>query len=142
MNIYLSTKKRDDVIKLPVIPSEFTISSPSQNEKYSTITNGEINLLGPEGLKSIILDSFFPSKHYPFLKDKKFKGYTYVNKIEKWKSKKLPIRLIIVSNKKTVLNKLFAIESFEYGPRDGSGDVYYSLSLSEFKLLPLQKRKA
>lgn len=139
MDIFLSTMDRKQIIKLPVIPSEFRIPSPNQNETYNTISQGDIKLLGPKGLKGISIQSFFPSKDYPFLKDRTYKGWEYQTIIEGWQSKKEPIRLVIV-NPKPIVNMLCSIENFEYGIKDGSGDIDYTLALSEFRLLPLRKR--
>ena len=50
----------------------------------------------------------------------------------------MPIRLIM-SN--TPINMLVTIENFEPGLQDGSGDVYYSLALSEFKEIILETKK-
>lgn len=141
MDIFISNKNRSQIIKLPVIPAEVMISSPNNNETFTTVAQGDIKLIGPSGLKGLSISTFFPIKNYPFLKDRTYKGMEYVNIIEKWKEIKEPIRLIITS-KKPLINMLCAIEEFEYGIRDGSGDITYSLTLSEFKLLPLQKRKS
>lgn len=140
MEIFLSTKDRRQIIMLPIIPSEIKINSPSQNEVYTTISQGDIKLIGPPGLRTISFSSFFPFENYPFAKDRTYKGMRYVHMIERWKANKEPIRIIISGRKASILNMLCAIESIEYGPRDGTTDIYYDLSLSEFKLLPLQKR--
>lgn len=140
MDIFLSNKNRSQIIKLPVIPSEIMIQSPNQNETFTTVAQGDILLIGPAGLKTLSLSSFFPVKNYPFLKDRTYKGMEYVNIIEKWKTSKEPIRLVIAA-KKPLINMLCGFE-FEYGIKDGSGDIHYTLTLTEFKLLPLQKRKS
>ncbi|MCM3411459.1 hypothetical protein [Metabacillus litoralis] len=132
MDIFLSINKRESVIKLPVIPSDFKIASPQNNNKLETISYGELNLIGLRGLKSLTISSFFPKKDYPFLKDRTYKGWEYVNIIESWKERRVPVRLIITD---TPINIDMTIEDFEYGPQDGSGDVYYDLSLTEFRYL-------
>ncbi|MBB6217499.1 hypothetical protein HNQ80_003620 [Anaerosolibacter carboniphilus] len=138
MDIYLSINNREQVIKLPVLPSEFKIQSGMKNDTYDTISQGEIKLIGMETLKSISLQSFFPSKDYSFLKDREYKGWEYVNLIEGWKTKRIPIRLVIT---KTPINMACTIDSFEYGLQDGSGDIYYTLTLSEFKFIELNQRQ-
>jgi hypothetical protein len=140
MDIYLSTNDRKQLIKLPILPSEFTISSPSQNETYTTITQGDIKLIGPAGLKAISLQTFFPYHRYSFSRDSTISAWKMVGMIENWKALKIPIRLVIV-DPNPLVNMLCAIENFEYGLKDGSKDVYYTLSLSEFKMVPLTKRK-
>ena len=70
MDIYLSVNNREQVICLPVLPAEFTISKGRSNEVFETVSHGELNLIGKSKLKSISWDSFFPSKDYPFLRDR------------------------------------------------------------------------
>ena len=138
MDIFLSINNRKQVIQLPIVPSEFKIPSPMNNETFTTINQGDIKVIGRRGLKSLTIESFFPLKHYPFSRSRTYKGWEYVEIIESWIDKRVPIRLII-SN--TPINLAMTIENFEYGPQDGSGDIYYSLSLSEFKFINLEKKK-
>jgi len=138
MDIFLSTMDRKQIIQLPIVPPDFKIPSPVSNEVFTTINQGDIKLLGRRGLKSLTIDSFFPSKVYPFSRNNKYFGWEYYEIIEGWIDKRMPIRLIM-SN--TPINMLMTIENFEPGLQDGSGDVYYSLSLSEFKEIILETKK-
>ena len=69
MDIYLSINNRAQVIKLPVIPAEFRIQSAMNNENYTTISQGDIKLIGLKGLKGLVIESFFPAKEYVFSRD-------------------------------------------------------------------------
>ncbi|GEC84685.1 hypothetical protein LSP03_44280 [Lysinibacillus sphaericus] len=138
MDIFLSTMDRKQIIQLPIVPASFKIPSPVNNEVFTTINQGDIKLLGRRGLKSLTIDSFFPSKVYPFSRNNKYFGWEYYEIIEGWIDKRMPIRLIM-SN--TPINMLMTIENFEAGLQDGSGDVYYSLALSEFKEIILETKK-
>lgn len=137
LDIYLSINNREQVIKLPVLPSELSIPSPVNNETYNTIAQGDIKLIGQRGLKSTTIESFFPNKDYPFLRDRSYKGWEYVEIIESWIGRRLPVRLIITD---TPINIPCAIESFEYR-LDQSGDISYTLSLGEFRLIQLEQRR-
>lgn len=132
MDIFLSINNREQVIQLPVIPAEFKITTGMNNQTYETISQGEIKLIGLAALSSIVLESFFPVKDYPFARDTTYKGWEYVNIIEAWKARRVPIRLVISG---TPVNMACSIEKFEYGVQDGSGDVYYNLELSEFRFV-------
>jgi len=136
LDIFLSINNREQVIKLPVVP-KFMIPSPVNNKVYNTISQGDIKLIGLRGLKSITLQSFFPSKDYSFLRDKTYKGWEYVEILENWIDRRLPIRLTITD---TPINMACSIEQFEYGIEDGSGDINYTLSLSEFKFIQLETK--
>lgn len=137
MDIFLSINNREQVIQLPIVPSSFRIPSPVNNETFTTINQGDIKLIGQRGLKSITISSFFPSKAYPFNRDNTYKGYEYAEIIESWIDRRLPVRLVATN---TPVNILMTIDEFEYGIQDGSGDVYYTLTLSEFKEIVLTSR--
>ncbi len=138
MDIFLSTLDRKQVIQLPIVPAEFKIPSPMSNETFTTINQGDIKVIGRRGLGAVTIETFFPSKDYPFSRNRTYKGWEYVEIIESWIDKRFPIRLV-ASN--TPINMLVVIDNFEYGLQDGSGDVYYSLSLSEFKEIILETKK-
>lgn len=138
MDIFLSVNNREEVIQLPIVPKEFKIQSPYNNETFTTINQGDIKLFGERGLKSLVIDTFFPAKEYPFSRNKTMFGWEYVEMIESWRERKLRVRLIATG---TPINLVFTIDDFEYGPQDGSGDIYYSLSLSEFEKIHLKKKK-
>lgn len=135
MDIFLSINNREQVIKLPVLPSDFTIQTGMKNETYDTIGQGEIKLIGLPSLRAISLSSFFPAKDYPFLKDVTYKAWEYVELLEQWKERRVPIRIVITD---TPINMSCSIESFEYGIEDGTGDIYYTLALSDFKFVQLR----
>lgn len=137
MDIFLSTKDRKQVIRLPIVPAELKIQDTVNNETFTTVNQGDIKLLGLRGLKSISFDSFFPVKEYSFSRNKDMFGWEYVEIIDAWIEKRMPIRIVAGS----AINILMSIDSFEYGLQDGSGDVYYNLSLSEFKEIKLTKKK-
>lgn len=137
MDIFLSTKDRKQVIQLPIVPAELKIQDTVNNETFTTVNQGDIKLLGLRGLKSISFDSFFPVKEYSFSRNKDMFGWEYVEIIDAWIEKRMPIRIVAGS----AINILMSIDSFEYGLQDGSGDVYYNLSLSEFKEIKLTKKK-
>ena len=120
MDIYLSVNNREQVIRFPVLPAEFTISKPQNNETFETVTHGDLKLIGTPGLKGITINSFFPIRDYPFLRDRSYKGFEYVYIIDKWIEAKHPIRLII---SETPINMVCCVDDFEYTiKRDG--DLY------------------
>ena len=138
MDIFLSINNREQVIQLPIVPAEFKVASPVNHETYMSISQGDMKLIGQRGVKSLGIDTFFPSKVYPFNRDNTYKGWEYVEIIESWIDRRLPIRLIATN---TPINMLVTIDSFDYGLQDGSGDIYYSLQLSQFREIILQTRK-
>lgn len=131
MNIFLSVNNREQVLQLPVLPTEFTITKPQENEIFETVTQGDLKLIGMPGLKGITINSFFPIRDYPFLKDRTYKGFEYVYIIDKWIEVKYPIRLIITE---TPINMVCCVDDFSYSIKK-DGDLYFNLTLSEFRLV-------
>lgn len=132
--VILSFDNGAEKFTLPVTPKEFSIGD-SQNNKTLQITEaGEINLLGFRNLKTLTLEGFFPNGHdYPFIVSDEVKGpYEYIAILQRWKESHKPIRVVITQSD---VNLAMGIEGLQYGPRDGSGDVYFSLALKEYRFL-------
>lgn len=123
-------KDDNNKIQLPVKPSEYTVNVSNKNTVVSVSQLGDVNLIGKSGLREISLSSFFPSQDYNFSHKTEDKvPFTYVKEIEEWRTSGKPIRVIITGT----LNMLCTIESFSYGERDATGDIYYTLALKEYK---------
>ena len=125
MEFWLSFNNRQEVLRLPVLPPSFEISKGTSITTVDVNELGEIALIGRGKLATIEISTFFPNREYPFCQYTGFpKPYECVTMIERWKDSKRPIRLIISD---TNINMACCIESFSYGERDGSGDVYFTL---------------
>lgn len=116
-------------LQLPVKPSEYNISVSSNNTVVNVIRTGDINLKGKTGLRAISLSSFFPSKAYNFTAGTIPSPTSCVTQIEAMRNSDTPCRVIITD----VLNMECTIESFTYGERDATGDIYYTISIQEYK---------
>ena len=128
MEVWLRGSKK---VRIPVLPSEYTVSSGQNNTVVNVIGLGDVVLKGKRGLRSISFSSFFPMKY-----DSSFCEYTglkspkaYVELIEKMK-RAGTVKLIITG---TQINFRCTIESFEWGENDGTGDINYTLSFQEYR---------
>ena len=131
-------KENDSKFQLPVKPTEFNVSVVHRNTVVNVIQLGDINLMGKTGLREVSLSSFFPAKDYNFSNNSSRKSpSTYVSKIESWRKSGDPCRVIITGD--GGVNMLCTIESFIYGERDATGDVYYTLMLQEYKKIKTKK---
>ncbi len=132
--VILSFDNGSEKFTLPVTPKEFSIGDGQNNKTFQITEAGEINLLGFRNLKTLTLESFFPNGHvYPFIVSDELKDpYEYIAILRRWKDSHKPIRIVVTQSD---VNLAMAIESLQYGPRDGSGDVYFSLSLKEYRFL-------
>lgn len=135
MDIFLSVNNREQVIQLPIVPEEFEVEFSNNNETFTTVSQGDLNLIGSKGLKTITIETFFPNKEYPYSKSKTMTGDEFVESILSWIDRKVPIRVVITNKEgKEIINLPVTIDSFNYG-YDRVGDVIYSLSLREFRFI-------
>lgn len=133
MDIYLSVNNRAEVLQIPVIPSQFTITKPQSLTVFETVSKGELQLIGTPKLKGIVIESFFPiaGHNYSYVRNTTMWGWEYINKIDDWIGQKLPIRLIVSG---TPINMVVAVKDFSYTMKT-DGDIWYTLDLEQFNLL-------
>lgn len=133
MDYYLSFNNNEERLRLPVIPSSFNITIPHQNTSVDITNIGEINLIGKTGLATMTIESFFPKQQYSFCLYRDFpQPYDCIRLLLKWKDSGRPIRVIVTD---TPINYAMAIESLTYSEVDGTGDVYFTLELKEYKFI-------
>ena len=136
MEFWLSFNNGAEKLQLPVPPNEFEVQTGLKNTVVNVNDSGDINLIGKRELDAISLSSFFPAQEYPFCQYRSFPPpYDCVQKFKSWMRSQKPIRLIITG---TDINHAMAIESFKYGEKDGSGDVYFNLELKEYRFLNIE----
>lgn len=129
-------KQGSDNIQLPVKPTDFTVTVAHRNTVVNVIELGDINLMGKTGLREVSLSSFFPDKDYNFSNNEGRKQpIQYVNILDRMRRSGKPVRVIITD----VLNMEATIESFSWGERDATGDIYYTLALKEYKKIKLKQ---
>jgi hypothetical protein len=135
IQVFLSINNNEEVFQLPVPPAEYTVPSPWKNEQVDGLQQ-TLNLIGIKGLRSIDIESFFPTKDYPFLQNRDMWGMEYVETIERWRERRTPIRIIIVADSKGErnVNMAVTIDEFEYGMKQ-DGDIFYTLQLTEFPFI-------
>lgn len=121
---------------LPVPPEDFSIDKGLNNSTVVVEELGELSLIGSPKLSSITISSIFPMQCYYFCQYKNIKApYDCVKLIEKWIHSKRPIGLLITG---TNINMTCTIESFTYGEKDGTRDVYFTIQLKEYKKLDIK----
>lgn len=135
MNFWLKHTDTDK-FKLPVTPKSFDVSVAHKNTVVNIVSLGEINLLGKTGLRSITLSSFFPAQDYYFAKADRKEPKYYIDKLEKWRKSNTIIRFIING----VINMQCTMESFSWGQQDGTNDIYYDITLKEYRTVSTKKR--
>ena len=132
MNIFINWNDDKESMQLPVNPESFDIESSQNNTSVIVHSLGEINLKGKRNLKGVSFDSFFPAQQYDFCRCACEGPYAYIQKLEALLEDNTTLHLIITD---TEINMQCTIESFSYGEAERNGDVYYSLSLKEYRVL-------
>ena len=117
-------------ITLPVAPASYDVTAQYHNETVAVNNYGDIRMLGMKGLKSISFSSLLPAQDYSWahhLTD----PWSIVKQIEEYASivPRQPARLSISG---TSINMNVSIDEFKYSQQDCSGDIYYTLTFSEY----------
>jgi hypothetical protein len=139
--IFLSINNNEEVLQLPVPPGEYNVPSPWKNEQADGLQQ-TLNIIGLKGLRSIEIKSFFPIEghDYPYLQNRGMWGMDYVNTIERWRERRLPLRLVIVDKTgKQNLNMAITLDNFEWGVKQ-DGDIHYTLQMTEFAFVNTTRR--
>ena len=124
-------KTKDKAIRLPVMPSEFERVIGANYETNNVIGLGDIATFGGNGLAQLSLSSFFPNKEYSFNAYSDIpKPYEFVKYFKEWKNKGVVVRVVLTG---TDINQQMYITNFSYGEKDGTGDVYYTVDLVEYR---------
>ena len=124
-------KTKDKAIRLPVIPAEFERVIGADYETNNIIGLGDVATFSGNGLAQISFSSFFPNKEYSFNAYSNVpKPYDIAHIFKEWKNKGVVVRVILTG---TDINQEMYITNFSYGEKDGTGDVYYSMDLLEYR---------
>lgn len=137
VEFWLSFNNNTEKLRLPVNPSGFSVASPFGVTDVPVTHIGELSVFGERELKEISFSSFFPRDYVPsYCEYSNFPSPSdCVKTIEGWRDKKKPLRLIITG---TSINIAVTIRDFtlDYEKAGEMGDIYYSLSLKEYRFIP------
>lgn len=128
MQIWL--KGNGDRVRIPVLPSEYTVTSEQSNTSVTVAELGEINLLGKRKLKGISFPSIFPYRRGESYSEGQYN--TPRNLVKRIESIKQAGKMKLTVTE-TDINMYASIESFEWGENDGTGDISYTLSMKEYR---------
>lgn len=128
-------------LQLPVPPREYTVGKTSNNSTFSVENIGEISFIGKSNLTTLpSIATFFPKNIYSFCQYSTFpEPNECVALINKWIDSGKPIRYMITG---TSINMECTIESFEYKEQDGTGDIFFTLELKEYRRIALKTTTA
>lgn len=133
MNITLTDITGTIHYVIPIVPtSSIDINNAAGNNNLDTI-HGQIRIMGNRALRTVEWSSQFPvNKNYSFVADgSRSDGWEYVDFLNL--ALETPIRIVITNDdKKTILNMLATVDSFNYHT-DSAEDIVYKIKLTEFR---------
>lgn len=123
---------RNDRLKfqLPVNPPEIKINGTAKVSGEGIVRYGDISIYAGRGLRKVEISSIFPNHEYNWVEYKPFpKPYTCVDNVNSWFRRGSPVLFTVTG---TNINMYMTITDFNYGEQDGTGDVYYTISMIEY----------
>lgn len=127
-------------IRLPVNPTEVTITMSGESTSYNLINKGEVIIPRNTKLRTVEFSSFFPRNSYMSgtVGDSWYKPEGYVRFFTSLLDEKVVFRLVI--NRWDVDTEMFdtsfdaIITGFTITDKGGEpGDIYYTLTISEYR---------
>ena len=117
---------------LPVTPWRYNVKTGQGNKVVAVEQLGEALIFGLPKAVEISFDCFFPSQvhDYPFVVGDDRSPEECIALLTKWKEGQKPVRIIITDSP---VNLLTGIMKLDYKEKEGTRDIYYTLSLTEYK---------
>lgn len=118
---------------LPVTPSSFEMTHGMKVETINIHALGDVNIAGYTTLATITIEGMFPAQDYVFALTPTVNitnNYSYIDYFQNWINNRVVIRFIISGTK---INIPVLVEDIKYGEKDGTNDLYYSLTLREYR---------
>jgi hypothetical protein len=137
-SIIFSVNNNAEIKVLPVVPSDIEIKQGQNNEEFSTLNNGVLNLIGDLGLITLSISSILLNQDYAFAKkNSSSDAWSYVDFFTKQRKARIPLRLVMLTDdQKEVLNIACTIDNFSHAEMK-NGDIRYSLEIKEYRFVSL-----
>ena len=116
-------------VTLPVPPQSFEVQVKQKNETLAINNLGDINMIGKTGLKQVSISSFFPAQQYSFCVSTAGDPYQQIETLNNLRTAGKPTKVSITG---TNLSMDCTVDDLSWGEKDGSGDVYFSVTLREY----------
>ena len=130
--IFLDEKNKEE-LELPVTPESYEIDHGINREKITLTELGTTNLSGKRYMMDIKIECMFPAQSYSFCNaGARTEPYYYVRKFEGWCDEGAILRFMISG---TNINTTCFIESILFKEQDGTGDVYATITVAQYRVL-------
>ena len=122
-------------LALPVTPPSFEVSHGIKVETINIHAVGDVIIGGYGTLCTVRVECMLPASHYPFSYGNE-QPYAIVERLKTWSANRSALRFIVTE---TDINIPVLIEEIKYGEKDGTRDVYATLTLREYRALVAAK---
>lgn len=135
MQIAISIDNNKDVKILPVTPPELQIDYPILTETRDSLKYGEILVVKTEGLATVDIKSFFPTKKGSYLQPgSTADGWDYVKWFRNNRKNRKLMRVVITNSKgREYFNRLCFCTDFQVTGIDCNGDIPYMMQFKQFR---------
>jgi LysM repeat protein len=123
-------------ILLPITPPAFMIEHGVNVETINIHSLGDVNIAGYSTLATIKIECFFPAQDYNFALGTRRDAYSYVDIFRKWSHERVVVRFVIPD---TPVNLPVLVQAISYTEKDGTNDVYATITLREYRVLTIVK---
>lgn len=138
--LYVKSIQDNVEILFPVTPF-ITFKSGMNKTSQDLFGFGEIGTGATPKLTIWTAESFFPhpNNEYDFLIGTNFGTTYYINLLDEWRQEQHVLMFKYRDDNGASISTWYCkIDTFEFGERDGSMDVFYTLSFTEYKELKLE----
>lgn len=135
MQIAVGINNNKDVKILPVTPADMQIDYPILTETRDSLKYGEILVVKTEGLATVDIKSFFPTKEGSYLQPgSTANGWDYVKWFRNNRKNRKLMRVVITNSKgREYFNRLCFCENFQVTGIDQNGDIQYTMQFKQFR---------
>lgn len=134
---WMSNDAGAEAFQFPVLPEKITYTHDSDNDTVNVSGLGEVTVLQDPSPLVLSWDCWLPSKPHQGSIEKPLAPQKYIDKIEKWRAAKKPVKFLITGTK---INDYFSIESFTYHEEGGDPDtLYYTIKLKSYRVPVVRK---
>ena len=139
MEIWFKNDKK--AIRLPVLPQEVYINNSNIMSSVNILRKGEVTIFSGNNTQSGEISSFFPNKDYSFNEYSNVENpFNLARQFKEWSNIGQLVRFVVTdSNNNININFRVRITDFEYGAKDGTGDIYYNLKWKEYRPVKITK---
>lgn len=140
MEVWLRDEAHNKSFRFPIIPMPISVQAQSMLSTQQVMKLGNVSIYDGQDLGSAPLSGFFPKTYIKSVcnYDSFPSPWECVELIESWRKSGTVLRYIVTG---TPINMTVRVANFDYSVENGTGNVHYSLKLTEFRPVNIPEAK-